>query len=89
MPDAPDLTKLKAHLTQLAQAHGFIVDVQLSNEVELPMVRKGVPHIQVSVHNRVWGPLFGYRGSFDVQWRKVAASKAPSHILPLRQEQRD
>jgi hypothetical protein len=45
--------------------------------------------IQVAVHNRVWGPLFGYRGSFDVEWRKVGTGELPAHILPLRQEQRD
>ena len=22
-----------------------------------------------------WGPLFGYRGSFDVEWRKVTADR--------------
>jgi hypothetical protein len=24
-------------------------------------------HIEVNVRNRVWRPLFGYRGSFDVE----------------------
>jgi hypothetical protein len=37
--------------------------------------------------DRVWGPLFGYRGSFSVEWRKV--TEVPSHILPKRQERRD
>jgi hypothetical protein len=46
-------------------------------------------HIQVAVHNRVWGPLFGYRGSFDVEWRQVGIGEVPDHILPLRQERRD
>jgi len=45
--------------------------------------------IEVAVHNRVWGPLFGYRGSFDVEWRKVGTGELPGHILPLRQERRD
>jgi hypothetical protein len=31
--------------------------------------------------------LFGYRGSFNVEWRNVA--EVPSHILPKRQERRD
>jgi hypothetical protein len=41
--------------------------------------------VAVDVHNSVWGPLFGYRGSFNVEWRKVTAvssvliSKCPSH----------
>ena len=43
--------------------------------------------IVVDVHNRVWGPLFGYRGSFTVDWKPV--SDVPDHILPVRQEQRD
>ena len=45
--------------------------------------------IAVDVHNSVWGPLLGYRGSFNVEWRKVTAGEVPSHILPQRQERRD
>ena len=45
--------------------------------------------IEVSVHTRACGPLFGCRGSFEVEWRKVAAGDVPSHILPQRQERRD
>jgi len=45
--------------------------------------------IEVDVHNRVWGPLFGYRGSFDVEWRTVSADEMPNHIMPMRQERRD
>jgi hypothetical protein len=44
--------------------------------------------IAVNVHNSVWGPLFGYRGSFDVEWRRTAG-EIPTHILPQRQERRD
>ena len=43
--------------------------------------------IVVNVHNRVWGPLFGYQGRFDVEWRQV--SDVPGHILPHRLESRD
>jgi hypothetical protein len=43
--------------------------------------------IVVDVHNRVWGPLFGYRGSFTVEWKTIR--DVPGHILPVRQEQRD
>jgi hypothetical protein len=43
--------------------------------------------IVVDVQNRVWGPLFGYRGSFDVEWRKT--TEVPAHILPRRQEVRE
>ena len=45
--------------------------------------------IEVDVHNRVWGPLFGYRGSFDVEWRTVSLGDVPGHVMPLRQERRD
>jgi hypothetical protein len=45
--------------------------------------------IAVDVHNRAWGPLFGYRGRFDVEWRKVVDGRVPGHILPQRQERRD
>lgn len=45
--------------------------------------------IEVSVANRRWGPLFGYRGSFDVEWRTVADGAIPPHILPARQESRE
>jgi hypothetical protein len=45
--------------------------------------------ITVNVHNRTWGPLFGYRGSFDVEWKEVATGEVPHHILPQRQEPRE
>ena len=45
--------------------------------------------IVVQVHNRIWGPLFGYRGSFDVEWRTLGAEAVPRHVLPLRQERRE
>jgi Domain of unknown function (DUF4166) len=45
--------------------------------------------IEVNVRNKTWGPLFGYRGSFEVEWLKVAPGEIPSHILPMRQERRD
>jgi hypothetical protein len=46
-------------------------------------------HIEVNVTNRVWGPLFGYRGSFDIEWREVNPHETPSDILPLRCERRE
>ena len=45
--------------------------------------------ISVDVRNRVWGRLFGYRGSFEVEWLKISAGAVPRHILPLRQERRE
>lgn len=45
--------------------------------------------ISVDVRNRAWGRLFGYRGSFDAEWREVEPGWIPEHIAPLRQEGRD
>jgi hypothetical protein len=45
--------------------------------------------IDVNVHNRVWGPLFGYRGSFDVEWRKIRPGEIPSDLMPKRFERRE
>lgn len=45
--------------------------------------------IEVTVHNRTWGRLFGYRGSFDVQWKKVTAEQMPCDIKPMRLERRE
>jgi hypothetical protein len=49
--------------------------------------RAGCFRIVVDVRNDRWGPLFGYRGSFNVEWRAV--TEVASHILPKRQEYRD
>jgi len=46
-------------------------------------------HIEVNVRNRVWGPLFGYRGSFDVEWHSVKSGGIPNDLLPLRCERRE
>jgi hypothetical protein len=46
-------------------------------------------HIEVNVANRVWGPLFGYRGSFDIEWRTVNKAEVPADILPVRCERRE
>ncbi len=43
--------------------------------------------IEVNVKNRIWGPLFGYRGSFDVEWLPVGA--LPAELLPKRVEVRE
>ena len=49
----------------------------------------GCFRIVVEVRNKVWGPLFGYCGRFQVEWRAVPAGNVPSNILPLHQESRD
>lgn len=46
-------------------------------------------HIDVNVHNRVWGPLFGYNGAFDVEWREVEPGVIPTYLKPMRTEKRD
>jgi hypothetical protein len=45
--------------------------------------------IVVAVHNKTWGPLFGYRGRFEVEWLTVDRESMPGHIWPLRQERRE
>lgn len=45
--------------------------------------------IEVQVRNRLWGRLFGYRGTFDVEWRACAAHEVPAHVKPLREERRE
>ena len=43
--------------------------------------------IEVTVRNEVWGPLFGYRGSFEVEW--LPTRDVPSELLPKRVESRE
>jgi hypothetical protein len=45
--------------------------------------------IEVNVKNRRWGPLFGYTGAFDVQWKPVVSGGVPSDIRPVREERRE
>jgi len=45
--------------------------------------------IEVSVKNRMWGKLFGYRGTFDVEWLEGDQAIPPSHVKPLREERRE
>ncbi len=45
--------------------------------------------IEVNVHNRYWGPLFGYEGSFAVEWRHTGDAGVPNHIKPKRTEPRE
>jgi hypothetical protein len=45
--------------------------------------------ITVDVRNRRFGRLFGYSGTFDVEWPAVVGGRVPAHVLPLRQERRD
>lgn len=45
--------------------------------------------IDVNVHNRVWGPLFGYRGTFDVEWKPINRQTIPATVQPVRLERRE
>ena len=46
-------------------------------------------HIEVNVRNRVWGSLFGYRGSFQVNWAPVMPDEIPAEVMPVRCERRE
>jgi hypothetical protein len=46
-------------------------------------------HIDVNVNNSVWGPLFGYRGSFTVEWRRLDSAGVPNGVKPKRVERRE
>jgi hypothetical protein len=45
--------------------------------------------IEVSVANPRWGRLFGYRGWFTVEERRVEPHEIPRHVRPLREESRE
>jgi hypothetical protein len=45
--------------------------------------------IDVNVSNRRWGPLFGYQGAFQVEWRSVQGGAIPADIHPRREERRE
>ena len=45
--------------------------------------------IEVNVTNRAWGRLFGYQGSFEVEWRTILPMEIPADIYPLRVERRE
>ena len=46
-------------------------------------------HIEVNVHNDIWGPLFGYTGSFAVEWVSLNGGGIPADLVPLRYERRE
>lgn len=46
-------------------------------------------HIEVNVHNDVWGPLFGYTGSFIADWAEMTDGKIPADLEPIRYERRE
>jgi PAS domain-containing protein len=44
-------------------------------------------HIEVNVVNPRFGPLFGYTGTFEVEW--IHTTETPAHLLPRRYERRE
>jgi hypothetical protein len=50
---------------------------------------KGKFQIDVQVNNKFFGPLFGYRGSFDVEYVPIAERDVPQHVKPVREERRE
>ncbi|MFE7118652.1 DUF4166 domain-containing protein [Streptomyces sp. NPDC057654] len=44
--------------------------------------------VQVSVVNRRFGPLFGYRGSFTAEYVQTAGHDVPARLRPVREEAR-
>jgi len=50
---------------------------------------EGCFRIEVNASNRTWGPLFGYKGNFQVEWLPVPLNPVPADILPHRVEGRD
>ena len=65
-------------------AFSGIADVRESFDDKTKRVR-----IEVTVKNRIWGPLFGYRGSFDVEYPRVDPSEIPVDVKPVREERRE
>ena len=44
--------------------------------------------IEVEVKNKFWGTLFGFVGTFDVEWEEVDPAAIPKGIMPKREERR-
>ena len=45
--------------------------------------------IRVEVTNPRWGTLFGYEGSFEVEWKQVGPNEVPVEVKPFREEPRE
>jgi len=45
--------------------------------------------IEVNVHNHLWGPLFGYIGSFTAEWVTINSGEIPADLVPVRYERRE
>jgi hypothetical protein len=51
--------------------------------------RRDLFRIEVAVRNQRFGPLFGYRGTFAVEWRPMPPDQIPAHAKPRREERRE
>lgn len=49
----------------------------------------GKYQIEVEVSNRRLGKVFGYRGSFKVEWLSVRSDQIPRRLMPRREERRE
>jgi hypothetical protein len=45
--------------------------------------------IELTVTNKVWGRLFGYKGRFQVDWQAVCPEEISADVLPRRTEKRE
>ncbi|CAN5489069.1 hypothetical protein BH09SUM1_BH09SUM1_19060 [soil metagenome] len=45
--------------------------------------------IEVIVRNKIWGPLFGYRGRFRAVTKPCAPNEVPRWVKPVREERRE
>lgn len=45
--------------------------------------------IDVHVRNKVFGSIFGYQGTFDVEYINVTSDQIPQHVKPKREEARE
>lgn len=69
---------------------GFVFPMWLSGYADVHEwfdEENGRFRISVDVTNPRWGPLFGYRGSFEVE--RPDATRVPASCLPRREELRD
>ena len=44
--------------------------------------------IEVEIKNRFWGPLFGFDGTFDIEWEDVDPADIPRDIKPKHEDAR-
>lgn len=45
--------------------------------------------IDVKVNNKVFGPIFGYSGYFNIEYLDMKGKEVPQHVKPIREESRE